>query len=56
MEILNYFCTESQAAKLLGVNCVTIWRWIKGRKFNIQRVDNIVFIPRWEVELIKEAE
>lgn len=54
MKILDYFCTESQAAKLLGVNRATIWRWIKAGKFNIQRIGSVVFIPKWEVELMKE--
>jgi len=53
MNIFDYFCTESQAAGLLGVNRVTIWRWIKAGKFNIQRVGNVVFIPKWEVDLLK---
>ena len=54
MKILDYFCTESQAAELLGVNRITIWRWIKGGRFNVQRIGGLVFIPKWEVELIKE--
>lgn len=29
MKILDYFYTESQAAKQLGLNRITIWRWIK---------------------------
>jgi len=53
VQILDYFCTESQAAELLGVNRVTIWRWIKAGKFNIQRIGSVVFIPKWEVDLLK---
>ncbi len=55
MQILDYFCTGSQAAELLGVNRITIWRWIKSGKFNIQRVSNVVFIPKDELELTKES-
>ena len=55
MNILDYFYTEGQTAELLGVNRITIWRWIKAGKFNIQRVGSVVFIPKWEVELIKET-
>jgi excisionase family DNA binding protein len=40
-------------AKLLGVNRITIWRWIKGGKFNVQRVGREVLIPKWEVDIIK---
>jgi len=53
MKILDYFCTESQTAELLGVNRITIWRWIRKGKFNIQRIGSVVFIPKWEVELLK---
>lgn len=53
MKILDYFYTESQAAELLGVNRITIWRWIKNGRFNIQRVGSVVFIPKWEVESLK---
>ena len=55
MKILDYFCTESQAAELLGVSRITIYRWIKSGRFNIQRVGNVVFIPKREIELIKES-
>ena len=54
MKILDYFYTESQAAELLGVNRITIWRWIKNGNFNVQRIGSIVFIPKWEVDLAKE--
>lgn len=55
MQIADYFFTETQAAGLLGVSRITIYRWIKSGRLNIQRVGNVVFIPKWEVELIKEA-
>lgn len=50
MRILDYFYTEGQAAEQLGLNRITIWRWIKAGKFNIQRVGGVVFIPREEIE------
>jgi len=53
MEILDYFYTEQQVAELLNVNRVTIWRWIKSGKFNIQRVGEVVLIPKWEVDFLK---
>ena len=55
MNISDYFCTESQAATLLNVNRVTIWRWINSGKFNTQRVGREILIPKWEVELIREC-
>ena len=54
MQILDYFYTENQAAKLLKVNRITIWRWINSGQFNIQRVGREVLIPKWEVDLTKE--
>lgn len=55
MNISNYFYTIQQSAEQLSVNRVTIWRWLKNDKFNIQRVGRETLIPRWEVELMKEA-
>ena len=52
MQILDYFYTGNQVAELMGVNRITIWRWIKGGKFNIQGVGREVLIPKWEVELL----
>lgn len=53
MEIAEFFYTEGEAAKLLCVSRVTIWKWIKANKFSIQRVGREVLIPKWEVELLK---
>lgn len=55
MQILDFFCTESQAAKELGVNRITVWRWIKNGRFAIQRIGRVVFIPKWEIEILKES-
>ena len=30
MEIADFFYTEGQVARILGVNRITIWRWIEG--------------------------
>jgi hypothetical protein len=35
-----------------GTN-VTVWRWVKGGKFDIQRVGREVLIPKWEVDLLR---
>lgn len=55
MRILDYFYTESGAARQLGVNRITIWRWIKKGKLNIQRVGGVVFIPREEIDLLSRG-
>lgn len=54
MQIVYYFYTEQQAAKLLGVNRITIWRWIRNGKLNTQQVGREVLIPKWEIELLQE--
>ncbi len=53
MQILDYFYTEGQVAEMLDVNRITIWRWIKDGRFNIQRVGREVLIPKWEADLIR---
>ena len=55
MRILDYFCTERQAAELLGVNRITIWRWIKAGKLNIQWVGGVVFIPKEQIDSLQLA-
>lgn len=54
MQISDYFYTEAQAAKQLGVNRITIWRWIKAGKLNVQKFGSVVFIPKVEIELLQE--
>ena len=54
MKILDYFYTEKQVAELLRVNRITVWRWIKKGKFNVQYVGREVLIPKWEIECKKE--
>ena len=54
IKILDYFYTEKQASELLSVNRITIWRWIKKGRFNIQRIGGVVFIPRGEVDILKK--
>ena len=44
MQITDFFYTESGAAEALGINRITIWRWIKQGRFNIQRIGAVVFI------------
>ena len=53
MKISEYFYTEAQAARILDVNRITIWRWIRAGKFNAQKIGREVIIPKWEVELLK---
>jgi len=55
VNISDYFYTVQQAAERLSVNRITIWRWLNSGRFNVQRVGRESLIPKWEVELIKEA-
>jgi excisionase family DNA binding protein len=55
MKIADFFYTEGQASELLSVNRITIWRWIKSGKFNIQRIGREVLIPKWEVDFLLES-
>lgn len=53
MKLTDFFYTEGQTAHILGVNRLTVYRWIKSGKFDIQRVGREVLIPKWEVEFLK---
>ena len=56
MKILEYFYTESEAAKRLGINRITIWRWIKAEKLNAQRAGGVVFIPKEQIDSIPRSD
>jgi len=45
--------TEAETARVLGVNRITVWRWIRLGKFDAQKIGREVIIPKWEVELIR---
>jgi excisionase family DNA binding protein len=53
IKISDFFYTETEAAKFLGVSRITIWRWIKQGKLDAQRVGGVVFIPKWQMELMR---
>jgi excisionase family DNA binding protein len=53
MRISEFFYTEQQAAEVLGVTPITIWRWGKIGRFAVQRIGGTILIPKWEVELLK---
>lgn len=56
MQISDFFYTKGEVVEELGVNQLTVWRWIKEGKLSAQRLGRqVVLIPKWEVELIKEA-
>ena len=53
MNIVDFFYTQAQVAQMLGVTNVTIWRWIKEGRFDVQRVGREVLIPKWEVDMLQ---
>jgi excisionase family DNA binding protein len=53
IKISDLFYTEIEAARALGFNRITIWRWIKQGKLHSQHIGNVVFIPREEIDLIQ---
>jgi excisionase family DNA binding protein len=55
MKISDFFYTETGVAKALGISRVTVWRWIKQGRFNVQRFGSVVFIPKDEIELVKKG-
>lgn len=55
MKISDYFYTVNQATKVLNINRITIWRWSKKNKLDIERVGREVLIPKWQIELIKQS-
>jgi len=59
MEISDWFYTEQQAADILQVNRLTIWRWIKARKLDAQSIGGskkrvVLLIPKWRIDLIRD--
>jgi excisionase family DNA binding protein len=53
MKISEFFYTQGEAAEVLGVTSVTVWRWIKEGRLDIERIGREVLIPKWEIELLK---
>ncbi len=56
MKIMDYFYTAQQAAIVLGINRITIWRWTKIGKLTFQQVGREMLIPKWQIDLIKEEQ
>ena len=53
--ITEKFATKSEAARLLGVNATTIWRWIRSGKLAAEKVGNVVLISREELTEITKS-
>jgi excisionase family DNA binding protein len=54
MELREYFFTSGEAARILSINRITVWRWIKSGRLNVQRIGREVLVPKWQVELIRD--
>ncbi|MFC2001454.1 helix-turn-helix domain-containing protein [Chloroflexota bacterium] len=55
MKILDYFITESEAARKLGVNRNTIARWAREGKLEVQHVGRTGLVPKWQIEILKSG-
>jgi predicted site-specific integrase-resolvase len=53
MRISEFFYTQHEAARVLGVTPATLWRWGKMGRFDMEYIGKTVLIPKWEIELLK---
>jgi len=53
IRIREYFYTLTEAADALGVNRLTIRRWIQTGKLEYQRVGGVVLLERADIERIR---
>lgn len=44
--ILDSYCTRREAAQILGVSTLTIWRWLRSGKLSAEKVGREVLIKR----------
>lgn len=49
------YATKREAARLLGVNLVTIWRWAKDGKIRGEKLGQELLIPRKELARLVKA-
>jgi len=56
VNISDYFFTTKQASEILGINRITIWRWMKQGKIETQQVGREILIPKWQIELLKQED
>lgn len=54
MLISNYFYTLGDAARVLGITRVCLWKWIQKGKIRGEKIGRETIFPRWEIELLKE--
>ncbi len=51
--IREEYCTLAEAAGLLAVSTVTLWRWIRDGKIAAERLGREVLIARSDIEKMK---
>ena len=54
MLISNYYYTLGDAAKVLGVTRICIWKWIQQGKIQGEKIGRETIFPKWEIKLLKE--
>lgn len=52
IQIAEHFYTLTEAANLLGVNRITIRRWVQSGKLTAQRIGSVVLIEKHQVDAI----
>ena len=55
MKITEEFYTLQETANILGVNRLTIWRWVKTGKIAAQKAGGVVFIERSVVDGLRRS-
>jgi len=54
MVVSDYFYNLRDAAKVLGVTRICMWKWIEAGKIRGQKIGRETIFPKWEIELLKE--
>jgi len=54
--VTDDFVTVPEAAKLLGKPKMTLYRWIEANKLIAVTFGNILFVPKSEIERLKNKE
>lgn len=54
MLISDYFYTLGDAAKVLGITRICMWKWIQAGKIRGEKVGRETVFPKWKIALRKE--
>lgn len=54
MVVSDYFYNLRDAAKVLGVTRICMWKWIEAGKIRGQKIGRETIFAKWEIEVLKE--